>query len=284
MLVPLGLLGKKTIFKISDQKGMSLIEVLIALLLFSFISWSLFRIVDTTVQYRKKVTRNIKNHKFSQNVGQVVKRDLRNMFYKKDINDLVYRTVESSRKTRSALIKTAEDPAKNSAKQAVLRALAQFELKFIRPHFPPVVRSVGGIIGKKDQLSLNALSYRAENGPQGDPSAIIYYLKNCKSRLNPKEQSLCLWRKSSSVIDQDLEDLTQANEVVLLERMQKFELSYYDVSTKEWVQEWKTGLNEREALPAAIHLKWEFKNSRNHLIQKVLKITLHQQIILPIMR
>ncbi len=274
-----GFFDKKTCSETKSRKGMTLIEVLIALLLFSFISWSLFRIVDTTVQYRKKVTRNIKNHKFSRNALQVVKKDLRNMFYKKNINDLVYRTVESGRKTREGLAKTAEGPAKQAK-----TLLAQFELNQLRPYFPPMVRSVGGITGKKDQLSMNALSYRAENDPKGDQNAIMYYLKNCKNRLNPKEQSLCLWRKSSSVIDQDLENLTQTNEVVLLERVQKFELSYYDVSANEWVQEWKTGRNERGALPAAILMKLEFKDSRNLLIREALKITLHQQIILPVMR
>ena len=264
------------------NRGLTLIEVLIALTLFTFISFYLFRITDATLQYRKKMTRNLKDNQFSRNAEQVLKQDIRNIFYKPDINNLVYTKAIKGQKPRAELIKLADNKSKSVESQT-----AQFELSMrdtiVGYQGSKPVVFLGGLIGKRDQLHLSSLSRMGGGGGGGDQNAITYYLKNCKNRISQKE-NLCLWRKSSVVLEQELDNLKDYSELVLLEKVKKWDISYYDLSTNEWKNEWKTGLNERGILPSAIRMQLEFEDSRKKLIKKQLQITLHQSMILPVGR
>ena len=112
---------------------------------------------------------------------------------------------------------------------------------------------------------------------------IKYYLKNCKNRESG-DTSLCLWRKSSFIIDKDLEELEDSqltNNFVLLERVKKLEILYYNISNNEWLKEWKTGPNDRSSTPSAVSIKIEFEIKQKTLVKKQIYVNLHQQFILP---
>ena len=278
-----------------NKQGLTLIEVLIALALFTFVSFYLFRITDTMVQYRKKLTRNLNDSRFSRHALQVFRKDLSNMFFTQDINRLIYLRAVKRQKSTEELEKPANKDPKTVAGQ-----LAQFKQNMYRTAFPrPLTISfIGGLIGKKDQIYLTSFSRSTESSLVGDQNTVMYYLKNCQNQKN-KKTSLCLWRKSSSVIPnlEEMEKMATSSqhktstvkkqsaqsqsELVVLEGVKKFEISYYDISSNEWEDEWEIGMHERSLLPSAIRVLWEFEDSRKRIVKRQSTVTLHQGITLP---
>ena len=281
------------IFKTFNKKGLTLLEVLFSLVLFTSISIALMRISSKTIQYKKKVTRNVKEVKTNRNVIQIIKKDLLNIFYTQDINAFNYRNFFLEKNKLSHLF--TQDPSlptentqtasstTTKEKQQIYNALTEYIQVHVTPYVPDKPSAVGGMIGQHDNLHMVSRSYRPnqENEKKSDQNIVSYYLKNCKSRENNKEQSTCLWRRFSSHIHQNLEDPTDYSEFVLLEKVKKFELYYYRDSSTEWLKEWKTGINEKSVLPSAIQINIEYESKRKRTVKSLIYSALHQQFILP---
>ena len=288
------------ILKTINKKGITILELLFSLVLFTAISISLMRMTDKTIQYKKKVSNNMKEIKASRNVAQIIKKDILNIFYTRDINAFNYRNFFSAESGLSLTFTQRFDAPKNKndnensdqqaeetifkQNQQIRDGLMEFTETHVKSYIPNKVLLSGGIIGKNDSLHLVSLSYiqNQENEKKSDQNIVIYYLKECKSRENNKEQSTCLWRKFSTHTNQNLEDPKDYSEFVLLERVKKFELYYYNGASKEWLKEWKTGYNERSVLPSAIQITIEYENKRKKAFKSLIHSALHQQFILPV--
>ncbi len=284
-----------------NKKGLTLLEVLIALTLFTFISISLIRMTNKTTQYREKITQNIQDTKYSRNILQIIRKDIRNAFYTKDMNALAHVLLkkENQKKSRanpeSSTTSRSNPNPKTSQKQEEEQAkLNKFDRE-VEPYLSQTAPVSGGIIGKTNSLHIVSLSniYTGENSKNSDQNAIVYYLKPCKNRENKKaETSSCLWRKFSSVIHQNLGNLKDYDEIVLLEKVKKFQLSYYNKSSNEWVKEWETTPTrnswlpvltyQKAFLPSAIYIELEFENKKKQSVKQEIHVPLHQQFILPV--
>lgn len=257
------------IFK--NKKGLTLLEVLITLSLFTFISISLVRMTKKTTEYKKKVTKSIQNTRYSRNVLQIIRKDIRNIFYTKDMNAL----------THVLWRKENLNPKKPTIEQQ--SKLKAFE-NTVESYLFTSVPFSGGIIGKTNSLHITSLSntHNQESDKNSDQSTITYYLKPCKDRENKKEESSCLWRKFSPIINQELDNLKDYDEVVLLEKVKKFQIFYYDRFSDEWLKEWKTSSNEKNFLPSSILIEMEFEDRRKQSVKQEINVPLHQQFILPV--
>ena len=272
-----------------NAKGFTLLEILIALTLFTFISISLIRMTDKTIQYKKKITRNIKDTKSSRIALQIIRKDIRNAFYRKDMNVLTYNEVLSSQ-DNSTDIDSHNRSQRSSQNNKITAQLKEWMELEVLPYKPFMHSSSGigtvGIVGKNDALYITSRSYirNHENEKSSDQNTITYYLKSCKSREDQKKKSTCLWRKFSPDIYKNIENIPTSDykEFVLLEKVKIFELSYYDFPSNEWFSEWRTGNNRRNTLPDAIRIKIEFENKRKQIVKQELHVPLHQQFLLPI--
>lgn len=288
----------------TNKKGLTLLEVLIALVLFTFISISLIRMTNKTTQYREKITRNIQDTKYSRNILQMIRKDIRNTFYTKDMNALAHNTFLKKENQKEAN-PDAEERSQTTSRSRQRRSEQQEEKQakldaFNREVEPYLYRKVifsGGIAGKTNSLHIVSLSniYTGENSKNSDQNIIIYYLKPCKNREDKKEEtsSSCLWRKFSPVTQQNLINLKDYDEFVLLEKVNKFQISYYNESSNEWLKEWNTTSYVRGSilprlsytktfLPSAIHIELEFENKKKQSVKQEIQIPLHQQFILPL--
>ena len=269
---------KKTKDFVFNSKGMTLLEVIIALVLFTFISISLMRMTNTSIQYKKKITRNVKDTKLIRNVLQIIRKDIVNTFYIKDMNSLAHTLIIKQNKT---------SPSSNNEKAPQDRTTIEFnafEKIEIEPYLSLEPHFLGGMTGKSNSLYIVSLSNirNQENAKISDQNIIIYYLKPCKNRKNKTENSSCLWRKASLVINQDPENLEHYNESVLLEKVKKFQLSYYNMHSNEWLKEWETHPTKSNTLPSNIRIEIEFKNKKNQSVKQEMNIPLYQQFILPV--
>ena len=274
-----------------NNKGTTLLEVLIALVLFTFIAASLMRMTNTTINYQKKISRNVQDIKWSRNIYQIIRTDIRNAFYATDMNAALHISFIKQNQTDSNnnkdINKLARENRLSQTQRTQLKTeLEEFEEQLIAPYLSRTVLFVGGFEGQENQLNISSFStaYNQGEGTSNDQNVITYYVKSCKSREDDKVQTNCLWRKSSPITTQNTVSEEEENEVVLLENVQNFELLYYSISTNEWLNTWKTGPAEENILPAAISIKVEFKDRKNQNIKTELKIPLHYSFILPVQR
>jgi hypothetical protein len=73
---------------------------------------------------------------------------------------------------------------------------------------------------------------------QADFIEVGYSLKSCKSLTGEQASSQCLWRRTTSWVD---EDVTKGgDEVVLLENISEFKLRYIGKGKDDWVGDWRT--------------------------------------------
>ncbi|MGZ3748191.1 MAG: type II secretion system protein GspJ [Pseudobdellovibrionaceae bacterium] len=76
------------------------------------------------------------------------------------------------------------------------------------------------------------------NMKQADFMEVGYSLKSCKSLSKDQGSSDCLWRRTTSWVD---EDVTKGgDEVVLLENITEFKLRYIGKGKDDWVSVWRT--------------------------------------------
>ncbi len=266
---------------------MTLLEVVIALILFTFMIISLTRMTSSAIKYREQVTRNTKITKFSRNVLQIIRKDIQNIFYTQDMNSVAH---ISFRKQNSLREPPAEQKSKKKIptdkerkKKEVEKELIEFEIMQIEPYMLKLSSTSGGVVGTENSLHISSLSYirNQDNEKTSDQNLIVYYLKPCKSREKNKEESSCLWRKFSTMINQQLSDLKHYDEFVLLERVKIFQLSYYNMYSNEWKKEWKTGPNDNNNLPSAIRVKMEFENKKKQIVKQEIHLPLYQQVLIP---
>lgn len=276
-----------------NKNGMTLLEVVIALILFTFMAISLTRLTNSAIKYRKRVTQNTKITKFSRNVLQIIRKDIRNIFYTQDMNSVAHISFRKQnplsdlatpqpqkRENQGKAIRTTEKEIKNKQKK---QQLIEFEITQIEPYMLKLSTLSGGITGTENSLRISSLSYtRNQNNEQtSDQNLIVYYLKPCKSRDKSKEESSCLWRKFSTMINQKLSDLKYYDEFVLLEKMKTFQVSYYNMYSNEWKTEWKTGPNDKNILPSVIRIKIEFENKKKTIVKQDIHLPLYQQVLMP---
>ena len=67
-------------------KGMTLLEVIIAMALFGMIAFSLMRMTDASITYRQKIAGGMKQVRLSRLVTQIIRKDFRNIFSADDVN------------------------------------------------------------------------------------------------------------------------------------------------------------------------------------------------------
>ncbi len=253
--------------RITNSRGLTLIELVIALVLFAVIATSLMRMTEHTIQYRKKLSKTVSSTKMNRTISQIMKRDLRNIFFTQDINALLHTLYSSKTHARKKIsIPDTQDPEEDPIRQAPA----------LNPYLHKQLLYFGGLKGKKDQLSFASFSNIQAwlNEKSSDQNEVSYYLAGCKSKTDERKQQTCLWRKSSTQLDQDLEASDRYEESIILEKVKSFHVSYFNIFQNKWFDEWTTKANEQGSLPAIIRVALDFENNKNQLN--------HQEFILPI--
>ena len=263
--------------RVGNKKGMTLLETLISLILFAFIAIFLISTEKATRKYQKKLSDRVLSMKLKRNVFQIIRSDIQNMFYTVDTNALAH--VDYLKKEKGLLyrIETADLDA-----NLIDSEVEDFERMEVNSYMHSFVAVAGGFEGKKDEMRLTSFSYKRfyENEKAGDQNIVVYYLKPCKSAVTRQKKDSCLWRKFSSFSNQDSDNLKDFSEFVLLEGVKRFELSYYNLYSNEWLSEWQTHPQDRNFLPAAVHIKIESEDKKS-LPTGEIKAPLYHQFILP---
>jgi hypothetical protein len=138
---------------------------------------------------------------------------------------------------------------------------------------PPPPERLTQFIGKDDQLHFTTLNHQRTtfNAQESNQSEVGYYLADCKSRVTDKT-SRCLWRRASTLIDNDVTRGGMATPLV--ENVSDFHFEYLseDFNDKEWRKSWLTDNNgtpqTQNMFPSMVRVVLEVHDKDNKEIGK----------------
>ena len=201
--------------KLSARKGFTLIEVMISMFIMTTLTILVSASIRSAVQNKKKLEIKIESETNLYNALRVLKMDIERAFNYQD----VFFQIE-----RLAISQLESSKAQKGAQQPAV--------------LPP--KKLTHFIGEGSSLYFTTLNhFRTKyNAQESNQMEVGYYLDSCKSR-NGKTTSNCLWRMTSTLIDDDLEK--GDSKVVLSENVSNFKLSYRsDRENEDWMKEWKS--------------------------------------------
>ena len=199
----------------SKNSGLTLVEVLIALFIFSFSSIYISRTINHLLKRQKKVEKEIKIRRGYSNIMEILRQDLRGVLIHFDIN------FHLNRWGYSELSKISEQKWEGR--------VAPFEGRnFMNPQFD--------FFGEENQLTFTSLIPFAGNRESKQLVKINYFFKQCKNQETGQMAS-CLIRGVSRHW-KDRQDLRDQKNRVLIRGLKEGSFSYYHPEKKEWERRW----------------------------------------------
>lgn len=211
------------------QRGFTLIEVLVSIMIVAFISLFTARSIRQGIQFKGKVQGSVDQRTALNNAMKIIERDINLAFNYQDFyHDM---DVELEKSVYEAKKKKWEEDQKKGQNPPPLEP---FQTK-IKP-----VKIFTHFIGEKDKLNFTNLNNIrvTQNSQQSDQQEVGYFIKPCNSVMKPELKGDCLWRRTSPIVDDDVTE--GGDENVLLEGVQKFGLRYLGKGKEEFHEEWKT--------------------------------------------
>ncbi|MGE4132444.1 MAG: type II secretion system protein GspJ [Bdellovibrionales bacterium] len=265
-----------------NRRGFTLIEIIIAMLIMTFLSLFTVQAIRRAFRTKEKVQRDIDKNSTVRDALRIIERDINMAFNYRDPYIELYNEAQKVRK------KLAEEQAKkpnpnpnpgttnppptpttnpdagqldpNQYKQKTEKLFTQF-------------------IGEKDRLDFTSLSNirMMEDSKISTQAEIGYHIKSCRRRATQEQSSKCLWRRVSNYIHEDI--TKEGEETVLLENVTEFSLRYLGPGKDgEWVDSWSSGEGgddvTKNKFPYAVEITLEVKDSDPKAKDKSLRMTI----------
>lgn len=206
--------------------GFSLIEIMIVMTIMAGMAVVSSRSIRTAVMNKKKIDARLKTETVVFDALRLMATDVEKAFHHQNV---LYELERQALQKRDQTNKNINN-GNNNAPQA--------------PPLPPPAR-LTQFIGKENSMHFTTLNNQriTANAPESDQIEVGYYLNTCKSRVKKDKTSQCLWRRTSTIIDNDVTRDGQATRLV--ENVSLFKLEYMseDQNLKDWKTTWLTDQN-----------------------------------------
>lgn len=235
----------------NQQRGFTLLELLISVGLLSIIGIITAQTLKSTTRKTIKITSGIDSTNTLRSAFRLIERDISAAFNYRDLNIFLYNQAQKERVERYAGKKKAYVDKKNSegANPALnISSLTPEQVEEMEKQIggQPVNKPLNEEIvvthfkGEKDSFYFTSSggSRLREDEKISELMEVGYLIKDCKMRRNEKIRSKCLWRSVSYNLDGDIEE--GGSESVLLENVTSFELKYltFNQEDPEWIESW----------------------------------------------
>lgn len=252
--------------------GFTLLELVIALMLLTFLSVFTAQSIQKGLQNKRKIQSDIDRSSRLRGTLSVMERDLNLALNHRDLfielhNLAISLPVSSGTTAPGSTAPGTTIPPQPTQTQPNQNPALQPKKEVILTQF----------IGEAEKLNfataslvrLQADSHMSNVGEVG------YVLKSCHGRLDPNKSSNCLWRRTASIIDTD--PLQGGSESVLLEDVTEMKLRYLGpLKPDEWQESWNAGINGpaeiRGILPFAVEITIEIKDEKTLRMTAVVAI------------
>lgn len=195
------------------HKGLTLMEILIALFIFSFASLYISRTVTRLLKQKKKIEREVKDRRGHSNILEILRQDLKGVMIHFDIN---------SHLNQFALSELSE--------------FSEIEAEKIPFEGRSFINSQFDFFGEEDLLTFTAFVPLAGEEEAEKLVKVSYFTKQCIDR-ETDQSALCLIRGVSDHWT-NREDTENQKSKVLIRGLKDITFSYYHPEKKEWERNW----------------------------------------------
>ncbi len=198
----------------STQKGMTLIEIVISIAILSTLALLTTQSIRTAVDNKRKMQSGMDQSYTLKNAMSVIERDINLAFNYHDPHAVVKKQLSQSSNPQNP----NDPPPVNN----------------LRPE-----EKLTHFLGAGDTINFTSTSNigMKVDMQESDQMEVGYFLNTCKSFFK-EASSNCLWRRTSPIIDEDIEN--GGNASVLIENVAEFKLRYIGLDYEDWVEEWRS--------------------------------------------
>ncbi len=270
------------VYLLKNPSGMTLIELIVAMTLFSFLTIFAGQNLRDTLKKNKKISMEIDSRSKVFQVFQLMRQDIQSVFNHRDLDvELFNRSrdkrlldyIEKEKKETEEIKKANPGLNPSALAQKVEEKLGK------KPEFVAKTEKITTYFkGDKTSLYFTSLSL-----PQlvvdekiADLGEISYWLAKCptedlkekkEKKASDSPDTSCLWRSQTAYLDGDYE--TTESAFVILEDIISLEWTYLD-NTKEddWREDWSSfeedgDTDTQNKPPYGVHLKLEMLDKKN---------------------
>lgn len=225
---------------IKSRLGFTLIEVLVVLIILAVLAALSAQTIQRSTMMKVKLQKGIDQTSAIRNALAVMERDISLAFNYRDPNREIQDAIKK-KKQQSQEAAGGYSPSPMEEKPA-----------------PPKLTQFTGEAQKLAFTSLAGVR-TAPNSETSDQIEVSYTVRTCKSFFQPEKSMQCLFRRTSSIIDEKLDD--GGEEVAILENVTDFRLRYFGEGKEDWIEWWKTkdGADDvtRNIFPLAVEITVE---------------------------
>lgn len=243
--------------QIQNKKAFTLLEVVIALALLSFLSFFTAQSIQKSMQAKRKIQDQIDRQVELREAIDLMVRDIQLAFNYRDPNIELYNAaVDVVNATPTPTVTVTPTPTPTPTPPPDTKTLQK-----------KTAVTVTQFIGDETNLDFSSLSFIRSSADEvaSDQAEIGYSLENCRSRGNSNQSSKCLWRRVSPFIDEDIKD--GGTKTVILENVERLSFRYKGPeATEEWIRSWSSAGDSSDAnkgqFPYAVEISLEVKDDR----------------------
>lgn len=215
-----------------SSKGMTLIEVLIAVVILTFLSVFTFQTVQSSLRFKSKTQKDIDQKSTMTSALRIIERDISLAFHYRDLNYELLQEIESDKQKAQNPSGAPVPPPNNDPNN---------------PNKSEPPKQVTYFMGEADSVyftSTNNIRVQ-QDSPESDQMEVGYFLKNCSI---DEVSSQCLFRSVATVLDDDVKK--GGTETALISNVVEFKLKYLGEGKEEWVTVWRSDGASGDAVTA----------------------------------
>ncbi|WP_413287881.1 type II secretion system protein GspJ [Bdellovibrio sp. HCB337] len=206
----------------SSQQGFTLIEVMITVAILGTLTLLATQSIQQAIRAKAKIQEQIDDVSRMRDAFRLIDADINQAFHYRDVETEITQLMN---KTTQAPGMPPPPPTPTPPPDPSMARRSN-----------PVTHLVG-TENTVDFVTMNN-ARMIRNLKQADFMEVGYSLKSCKSLTGEQGSSQCLWRRTTSWVD---EDVTKGgDEVVLLENISEFKLRYIGKGKDDWNNGWRT--------------------------------------------
>jgi prepilin-type N-terminal cleavage/methylation domain-containing protein len=216
-----------------SSAGFTLIEVMITVGILAFMTILATQSITQALKSKTKIQDQIDDVSRMRDALRLIEGDINEAFHYRDVEKEL--TDLANKKPATNAAAGAAGAPGNPYAQAAPPPVTP--TPFVEaPRIDPVTQFVGSNESLNFVTMNNARMVR--NMKQADFIEVGYSLESCKAVGGEQNSSQCLWRRSTSWVD---DDVTKGGDrVVLLENVSEFKLKYIGKGKDDWVTEWRS--------------------------------------------
>lgn len=260
----------------SPLRGFTLLEVLIAMAILSFVTIFTAQAISTALKNRTKIQSDIDRGATLRDALRVIENDINKAFHHHDINIELYNSAARERNRKIEEAKAGSQPNGTPGSPPAGGSPApptgptdgsstiptQNPYANMEPLKLKEEKLVTQFLGESEKLDFTTLSNArfSSEDRTSDQAEVGYYLKDCKSRKDRKVSSKCLIRRISPILD--AETSNGGEDTALLEHVTKLSFKYLGPPAgSEWTNRWTTNDpgddRTRDIFPYAVEVSIE---------------------------